>query len=506
MTPGSEEIFSVEGVRRADRYASGHGRSGWSLMQAAGTAVAREIRSRSSPRQAVIFIGSGNNGGDGFVIAKALADSGWPVRVASVFPDREWTGDAYVAAQHWTGPVAPATPDSMAGAGLFVDAIFGTGLSRPPDGAVADLIKAINASGVPVVAVDIPSGLSGDRAEPEGIAVRADLTVTFHRLRPAHLLQPSAQFCGELVCADIGIPDHTPPEGDIVAHRNGPGLWPDWPHSGSPDTHKHRKGRLAVLSGPAKSTGAARMAAEAGLRVGAGLVTMLTPPGAALVNASHLTEVMIRSFDHSDGFLEALDDLRATAAVLGPAAGKTDALKEIVIAALSRPLPVVLDGDALSAFADDPDHLLGHLRHHDVITPHAGEFERLFPGLTGTSLNKIEAAQAAAEKAGCVVVYKGADSVIAVPGRTPRINTHASPALATAGTGDTLAGLIGGLLAQGAPAFDAASAAVWLHGEAGLRLGSGLIAGELADAIPGVMQNLARRRRIAAARAALIGG
>jgi len=506
MTPGSEEIFSIEGVRRADRYASGHGRSGWALMQAAGAAVADQIQTHWSPRQTLIFTGAGNNGGDGLVIAERLAAAGWPVRVECVFPGREWTGDADVAAQHWTGPLAPATPDSLTGAELIVDAIFGTGLSRRPEGLAAELIKAINASGRPVVAVDIPSGLSGDRAGPEGVAVRADLTVTFHRLRPAHLLQPSAQFCGEVVRADIGIPEHTPPEGDIVARWNHPGLWPDWPHSGAPDTHKHRKGRLAVLSGPAKSTGAARMAAEAGLRAGAGLVTMLTPPGAALVNASHLTEVMIRSFRDSDDFLSGLDDIRATAAVLGPAAGKNDALRELVIAALSRPLPVVLDGDALSVFEDDPGHLLGHLRHHDVITPHAGEFERLFPGLTNSALNKIEAARAAAEMAGCVVAYKGADSVIAVPGRTPRINTHASSALATAGTGDTLAGLIGGLLAQGAPAFDAASAAVWLHGEAALRLGPGLIAGELADAMLGVMQDLARRRRIGAARAALIGG
>lgn len=475
-------------------------------MQAAGAAVADAVRRRWSPRQTVVFAGPGNNGGDGFVIARCLSEAGWAVRVERVFPDKGWTGDADVAVQHWVGPVQSAGTDSIAGAELIIDAVFGTGLTCPPDGRAAELIEAINASGVPVVSVDVPSGLNGDRAEPEGAAVRADLTVTFHRLRPVHLLQPSRQFCGEIVCADIGIPPHRPPGGDIVAHWNHPGLWPDWPHSGEAGTHKHRRGRLAVLSGPAKATGAARMAAEAGLRAGAGLVTMLTPPGAALINASHLTEVMIRSFDHSDGFLEALDDTRATAAVLGPAAGKTVALKEIVIAALSRPLPIVLDGDALTVFADHPDYLLGHLRRHDVITPHAGEFERLFPGLTETSLNKIEAARAAADRAGCVVVFKGADSVIAVPGEIPRINTHASPALATAGTGDTLAGLIGGLLAQGAPAFDAASAAVWLHGETGLRLGSGLIAGELADAIPGVMQDLSRRRRIAAARAALIGG
>nr|WP_272906839.1 NAD(P)H-hydrate dehydratase [Hyphobacterium sp. SN044] len=496
----------MDGVCRADAYASGHGRSGWALMQAAGAAVADEVRRRWSPRQTVIFAGPGNNGGDGLVIASRLSEAGWPVRVERVFSEREWTGDADVAAQHWAGPLSPATRDSLIGAELIVDAIFGTGLTRPPEGPAANLIEAINSSGVPVVAVDIPSGLNGDRAGPEGVAVEADLTVTFHRLRPAHLLQPSRQFCGEVVRADIGIPAHAPPEGDIVARWNHPALWPAWPHSGMPDTHKHRRGRLAVLSGPAKATGAARMAAEAGLRAGAGLVTLLTPPGAALVNASHLTEVMIRSFKDVEDFLTGLDAIRATAAVLGPAAGMTDALKQIVIAALSRPLPVVLDGDALSVFEDDPGHLLGHLRHHDVITPHAGEFECLFPGLTGSSLNKIEAARSAADKAGCVVVYKGADSVIAVPGEIPRINTHASPALATAGTGDTLAGLIGGLLAQGAPAFDAASAAVWLHGEAGLRLGPGLVAGELADAMPAVVQDLTRRRRIAAARAALIDG
>lgn len=506
MTPGDEEIFSVEAVRRADRHASDHGWSGWTLMQAAGAAVAEAIAERWSLRPARIFAGPGNNGGDGYVIARWLAEAGWPVELVRVLKDKPLQGDADVAAQHWRGPVLTGTGDSLGSTGLIVDALFGTGLSRPPEGDAAQAIAAMNGAHCPVVAVDIPSGLNGDGSQPEGEVVRADLTVTFHRLRPAHLLQPSAQFCGEVVRAEIGIPDHDPPAGDIVARRNHPGLWPAWPGAGAADTHKHRKGRLAVLSGPAKATGAARMAAEAGLRVGAGLVTMLTPPGAALVNASHLTEVMIRSFRGVEEFLSALDETRATAAVVGPAAGKNEALKDIVIAALSRPLPVVLDGDALSVFEDDPGHLLGHLRDHDVITPHAGEFARLFPGLTDGAPNKIEAARSAAEKAGCCVVYKGADSVIAAPGRTPRINTHASPALATAGTGDTLAGLVGGLLAQGAPAFDAASAAVWLHGEAGLRLGQGLIAGDLACAMPGVMQDLARRRRIDAARAALIGG
>lgn len=506
MTPGHTEIFSVEGVRRADRYASDHGRTGWQLMQAAGGAVADAIRQRWSPRPACILAGPGNNGGDGFVIASRLAGNGWPVRVVRIFPEMGYEGDARVAAQHWRGAVEDWSPDSLHGAGLIVDAVFGTGLSRPPENAALEAIRAVNETGIPVVAVDVPSGLHGDRADASGEAVRADLTVTFHRLRPVHVLQPGRAFCGHITLADIGIPEHEPPSGDIVATLNHPGLWPHLPDPGLPDTHKHRRGRMAVLTGPAKSTGAGRMAAEAGLRAGAGLVTLLSPPGAALVNAAHSTEIMLQSFADADEFLKRLDEIRATAAVLGPGAGKDERLTALVMAALSRPLSLVLDGDALSVFSNDPDRILHHLRDDDVITPHAGEFGRLFPDLAEDAANKIEAAREAAKRAGCVVVLKGADTVIAAPDGRVRVNTHSTRALATAGTGDTLAGIVGAFLAQGIAAFDAASAAVWLHGEAGLRLGQGLIAGDLARALPEVYHDLARRRRISAARAALKAG
>jgi NAD(P)H-hydrate epimerase len=505
MTPGLAEIFSISGVRHADAWASAHGRSDRALMQAAGEAVAAAIKARWSPRPTTVFVGAGKNGGDGIVVACRLQEAAWPVTVARVFPDRDLTGESLAAAQQWQGAVIDSRDAETLDTELFVDAIFGIGLSRPPEGRAAQAIRCMNASGRLVVAVDIPSGMVGDSGHVPGEAVEADLTVTFHRLRPAHLLFPARAACGEIVCADIGIEGFSPGPDDVAAQVNSPDCWPDLPVSASSDTHKHRRGRLAVLSGPAKATGAARLAAEAGLRAGAGLVTILTPPGAALVNASQLTEVMIRSFKGTDDFLSVLENIRATAAVLGPGAGKDDTLRKTVIAALSRPLPVVLDGDALSVFEDEPEHLLGQLRDGDVLTPHAGEFERLFPGLAETAVNKIGAARTAAQRAGCVVVFKGPDTVVAAPDGRVRVNVHASTAMATAGTGDTLAGIVGAFLAQGAPAFDAASAAVWLHGDAGLRSGQGLIAGDILDALPGVLQSLTRHRRKDAARRALIG-
>lgn len=284
---------------------------------------------------------------------------------------------------------------------------------------------------------------------------------------------------------------------------NDPALWPTVGIFPGPDTHKHKRGRLAVLSGGPSSTGAARLSALAGLRTGAGLVTLLSPKNALMVNAQASTEVMVRGFGDTDEFLAALDDMRATAAVLGPGGGVGERMRERVIAALSRSPALVLDADALTSFADEPDHLFDHLRPGDVMTPHVGEFERLFPDCLAEAENRIEAAQQAARRAGCALVLKGPDTVIASADGAARINRHASPVLATAGTGDVLAGMIGAFLAQGVDAFDAASAAVWLHGDAARRTGEGMIAGDLIDAIPATLQNLTRRRAINAARAAL---
>ncbi|MCW5723776.1 MAG: NAD(P)H-hydrate dehydratase [Maricaulaceae bacterium] len=482
------EILSTDAMRAADAFAIRAGTPGAALMGAAGKALCDAIIARWTPRPAAVLCGPGNNGGDGFVCARLLAERGWPVRVFLLGAVAALKGDALAAAQQWRGEAAPLSTHSLRGAELVVDALFGAGLTRSLEGAAAALAQIAGEGGRPVIAADVPSGLDGDRARADGPVFQADLTVTFHRLKPAHVLSPGRGLCGEVVLADIGIPDGWAAETEIMAEVNGPDLWPHLPAPGG--EHKHRRGRLAVLGGPAHRTGAARLAARAGLRAGAGLVTVLAPPEAITAYAPALESEMLRPFVGAAGFLEGLAQTRATAAVIGPAAGVGAATREIVLAALSTPAPLVLDADALTSFEAEPQALFATLRATDVLTPHEGEFERLFPGLLAGSLNRIEAAKAAAKAAGAVVLLKGPETVIAAPDGRARVNIHATSWLATAGTGDVLAGMIGAFLAGGADAFDAASAAAWLHGDAGIALGPGLIASDLPQALPGVYARL----------------
>ena len=484
------DVLNTTDFGACDRYAESKGVPGSVLMQAAGRAVAQAILTRWSPRPALILCGPGNNGGDGFVCARLLRQAGWPVRIALLGEPARLKGDAAAALALWDGPVEPMTAESPGDAGLVVDAVFGAGLTRPLEGRVAELAAALGARPIPVIAVDLPSGIPGDRPDPAGISFRADLTVTFHGRKPAHCLEPAASLCGELVVADIGIPDGWRDIVTPMSRLNAPSLWRDMLPVPQAGTHKHQRGRLVVFSGGASSTGAARMAAMAGLRAGAGLVTLASPASALLVNASALTAVMLKRWDAEADTGEFLVSLRTSAAVIGPAAGIGETTRRAVAEALTQPAPLVLDADALTTFEPDPQALFAQLRPIDVITPHVGEFERLFPGLLARCDNRVEAAAEAARLAGCVVLLKGADTVIAASGQTPVINRHASPALATAGSGDVLAGLIGGLLAQSVPAFQAACMAAWLHGDAGLRLGHGLIAEDLPGMLPQVLQAL----------------
>ncbi len=487
------DVLKTADCGACDRHAEAAGVTGFALMLAAGRAVARAILSRWAKRPVLILCGPGNNGGDGFVCGQALRAAGWPVRIALLGEPERLKGDAAAALELWDAAVEPMTAESLGDAGLVVDAVFGAGLTRPLDGIVAELAATLADSPSPLIAVDLPSGVSGDRPDPAGITLRADLTVTFHCRKPAHCLEPAASLCGELVVADIGIPASWRKVATPLARINTPTLWRDAlpvPHSGS---HKHQRGRLVVFSGGASTTGAARLAAMAGLRAGAGLVTLASPASALLVNAGAVTAVMLKRWDAEADSGEFLVSLRASAAVIGPAAGVGETTRRAVTEALNQPAALVLDADALTTFEPEPQALFARLRPFDVITPHAGEFERLFPGLLAGSLNRIEAAAEAARRAGCVVLLKGADTVIAAGGQTPVVNRHASPALATAGSGDVLAGLIGGLLAQGVPAFHASCAAAWLHGDAGLRLGTGLIAEDLAAMLPQVLQALSAR-------------
>jgi NAD(P)H-hydrate epimerase len=385
----------------------------------------------------------------------------------------------------WKGARAALTPDVLDGAKLVVDALFGAGLSRPLDGVYAQMVETLN--DLPVVAVDMPSGISGDTGQPlGGVYVRAVLTVTFFRKKPGHLLLPGRALCGETVVADIGIPA----EAAIAQlHENTPALWRfPWPQL---EGHKYSRGHCVVVSGPAHATGAARLAARAALRVGAGLVSVASPIEAVAVNAAHLTAIMIKPF-HSAAELGALlSDRRLNAVAMGPGLGVGKETRELVATVLRSGAAAVLDADAISSFKDEPQSLFGLLDNRCVLTPHEGEFERLFPGLLDQSSSKLEAARTAAARALCVVLLKGADTVIAAPSGKAVLNANAPATLATAGAGDVLAGLIAGLLAQGMSAFDAAACGAWLHGDAASRFGPGLIAEDLPEMLPGTLAGLA---------------
>ena len=479
------EILPVAEMAAADQAAIAGGTPGAVLMQRAGIAVAEAVIGRWTRRPTVVLCGPGNNGGDGYVAARVLAEAGWEVRTSSM-ARALLKGDAAEAAAAWTGPDSPLSAAACAGAGLVIDALFGAGLARPLSPDVEAPLRAAAAAGVPIVAVDLPSGLPGDGPEPLGYAPRAALTVSFHRKKPAHVLEPARGLCGEVVVADIGL-------ADPVAARlfeNGPPLWMDafpWP---GVDAHKHSRGSLVVVSGGMSHTGAARLAARGGLRIGAGLVTVLSPPDAVLVNAVHLEAVMLTPFADADRLAEA--SAKATAAVIGPAAGVTQATRANVLALAGTGAALVVDADGLSVFREDPEALFAALGEGDVITPHPGEFGRVFPGLLEASPERITAARAAAGRAGCVVLLKGPDTVIAAPDGRAAVNTSGAPWLATAGSGDVLAGFIGGLLAQGMPAFEAACAGAFIHGRAGASFGPGLIAEDIPDLVPAVLSELRR--------------
>jgi hydroxyethylthiazole kinase-like uncharacterized protein yjeF len=482
------EILTVEEAGAADRLAIDGGTPGFTLMLRAGGGVAQAIEARFPRGAVVVLCGPGNNGGDGYVTARALAEAGWPVTVAGT-PRDKLTGDAAEAAKGWAGEVIPLTPEALDGAALVVDALFGAGLKRPLDDALQGLLKAAEARGLPIVAIDLPSGLQGDTGQPLDYAPHAALTVTFHRKKPAHVLEPGRDLCGAVVVVDIGL---APPQGALL-FENGPQLWLQrfpWPGSAS---HKSQRGHLMVVSGAASQTGAARLCTRGGLRVGAGLVTLLSPPSAVLVNATHLEAVMLKAFKDARDLGEIA--AKASAVVIGPAAGVGAATHANLLALAKLDAALVVDADALTSFKDDTPTLFAALGDRDVLTPHPVEFERVFAGVLASSLNRIEAAREAARRSGAVVLLKGADTVIAAPDGRAAVNGNAAPWLATAGSGDVLAGLIGGLLAQGMAAFDAACSGAWLHGAAGSAFGPGLISEDLPGLIPAVLRDLYPRNR-----------
>jgi NAD(P)H-hydrate epimerase len=471
----------------ADQAAGTNASGGFPLMEAAGSAVAVAVGVRWLMRPVTVLCGPGNNGGDGFVAARHLAAAGWPVKLALLGSREKLTGEAAHAASLWEGAIAPFSVDCLDGAGIVIDAIFGGGLSRPLDGKALLLVDALKQRRIPTCAIDVPSGLDGATGMVRGAVAPADLTVTFFRKKPGHLLYPGRGLCGNVLTADIGIPFSV--LADIAANvwENGPDLWLQgypWPEA---ESYKYTRGEVLILGGEG-ITGASRMTAHAAARAGAGMVTLAAPAKVWSIYAASLVNAIVRSFEGLKDFRVLLSDARRNVIAIGPGAGVGSSTRQFVLAALGTGRATVLDADALTSFAEAPQDLFRAIAGPCVLTPHAGEFMRLFH-FDG---DKLQRARGAAMQSNAIVVLKGPDTVIAAPDGRAIINSNAPPQLATGGSGDVLTGFVAALLAQGMAPFEAAAAAVWLHGAAATQFGLGLVAEDLPNALPQVLQALKR--------------
>ena len=436
-----DELLTPAEMARADALAGNES----ALMAAAGRAVARAVMQRYAPCRTLVLVGPGNNGGDGLVAADCLRNAGWPILV------RKFNHAAVAEVER---------------AELVIDAIFGAGINRDISAPVAALLRAAKR----VVAIDVPSGVDGASGGVRGFAPQAELTVTFFRAKPGHFLFPGRGLCGELLLRDIGLPPSVLEEVKPRTWRNTPALWslPARAATG----HKYASGDVTVLCGT--MPGAARLACAAARRAGAGMVTLAAEKPMILPEAG----LIVRT-DPLDALLQ---DARRHTWICGPGLGPDAGAKLArLIAAGGR--KVVADADALTACAGAPENLRGA----SVITPHEGEFSRIF-GAIGP--DRLAAVRKAAELTGAVTVLKGADTVIAAQDGRAAINANAPPWLATGGTGDVLAGIIAAFLAQGMPGFEAACAAVWVHGEAAQKIGPGLIAEDIPEKLPAIIAAL----------------
>lgn len=490
------ELLTPDEMGQADRLTIERGTPGLVLMENAGAAVARvAAKAACIGSRLLVLCGPGNNGGDGFVAARLLAETGYRVRLALLGRREALRGDAAAMAARWSGAVEEAQGCSLADVDLVIDALFGAGLARDLDGAARQLVERVNASGLPVVAVDLPSGIDGATGEVRCAAIRARWSVTFFRPKPGHLLLPGRAHAGDLNVADIGIRRDVL---DLIrprAFRNEPGLWQAHFPVPRMEGHKYSRGHLVAVSGPAQASGATRLAARAALRAGAGLVTVASPTEALPIHAANLSAIMVRPVEDAAGLERLLADRRLSTVVIGPGVGVGQGARDRLAVCADRRL--VIDADLITSFKGAADQLAAQLAGAPaaVATPHDGEFARLFEGCPDVleAPSKLERVRAGARRLGIVLVLKGADTVVAAPDGRACIADNAPPWLATAGAGDVLSGIVGGLLAQGMEPFEAASAAVWLHGEAAREAGPGLVADDLIEALRPVYARLFAR-------------
>lgn len=486
-------------MSRAEQLAAEAGTSTLTMMENAGRGVAEEVV-RRYPRgsRITVLCGPGNNGGDGFVCARYLRERGYHVRLSLLGRKEDLKRDPKEMARRWDEAIEPLTLQSLEGTQIIVDAIYGTGLRDDIGGIPAQVIEEVTARALPVISVDIPTGIDATSGAVKGVAFKAVATVTFFRRKTGHVLLPGRAHCGDVRSIEIGIPSSVLTDIAPRTFANDPDFWLRYFPKLKVDGHKYDRGHTVVVSGPMESTGAGRLAARTALRAGAGLVTVATSKSAFYINAAQLTAVMVAPYDGPAGLAEVLSDPRITAVLIGPGAGADPEVRDLVTAVLSSGAVAVLDAEGITAYQHAPAELFEQIKARPaptIMTPHEGEFRRIFPDLENEP-SKLERARRAAEISGSVIILKGADTVVAAPDGLASINETAPPWLATAGSGDVLAGLVTGLLSQGMAAFDAAAAAVWIHSEAAVSFGPGLIAEDMADLLPGVLQRLDKRGKI----------
>ena len=379
MTDRSDVLLTCAQMGEADRLTVAAGLDGPALMGRAGAAVADEIIRRYPTCPVAVLCGPGNNGGDGFVVATLLARAGWPVRLGLLGDCAKLAGDAAHHAALWLGPVEPLSSLLAEGAGVVVDALFGSNLSRPVPEAARTVLLAAQRMGAAIVAIDVPSGVAGDSGADLG-AVSAVLTVTFFRKKPGHLLLPGRRLCGDVVVADIGIAEAVLAAIAPACFENTPALWRAQLPAAAADSHKYTRGHALIVGG-AVMTGAARMAARAAARAGAGLTSIAVPESAWPIYAATLTSIMVRPLANDAALAPLLADTRISAMLVGPGAGVGPSTRGHALTMLATGRPVLLDADALSVFAPDTAALFAAVSGPCVLTPHEGEFARLFPGV-----------------------------------------------------------------------------------------------------------------------------
>lgn len=479
-------LLTCEEMRKAEALSVARGpHDFFDLMQVAGRAVAQAVIDRFPKGRVLVMCGGGNNGGDGYVAAEALRQAGWTVQVGALAPAN--TADARRAAEAWQGEALPLSEALLGDADLVIDALFGTGLTRPLEGLARRMAAALAVHKARVISADMPSGIDGDTGRDLGGAVRADLTVTFFRKKRGHTLMPGLSFAGQTLVADTGMHQEVLDELCPLTAENHSDLWRHLQPKTEAHHHKYDRGHALIFGGPVM-TGASRLAARAAQRMGVGLVTLAAPDEAWEVYAKALESVIVPRLKDPLESSALLADPKRNAILIGPGLGLAKQGRDLVLAALETGKPCVLDADALTLFAADPETLFAALHDDCVLTPHEGEFARLFGSIVEEGLDKIARTTRAAKHAGCTVLLKGADTVIAAPTGHAVVNVNAPPWLATGGAGDVLAGMILGLVASGVASFAAASAAAYHHGAIAKARGPGLIAEDIVNGIPDILK------------------